>query len=196
MNPKNLDQIGNNFWEDILKEELGTIQQMMSALPSLAGPNERTESLKEVEKQLRSATGTFRVLTESARLAPPTLQQDQRCLYQDDNLNQWGKKLYHLQEEFSVHMEENRKEVIQLRGADRYDECDDMDAIEAGDLLLREAQIIQDRTAECLARIRKRVEDTRRVKLSARGRSEKPLGFFGRRMPLLRSRGGKGRHSR
>eukprot|EP00594_Rhizosolenia_setigera_P018043 CAMPEP_0178964272 /NCGR_PEP_ID=MMETSP0789-20121207/15568_1 /TAXON_ID=3005 /ORGANISM="Rhizosolenia setigera, Strain CCMP 1694" /LENGTH=269 /DNA_ID=CAMNT_0020648995 /DNA_START=51 /DNA_END=860 /DNA_ORIENTATION=+ len=149
------------YWEETLKDEIEEIQNMLNNVQhnsSNMSSMERSHTLDQVERKLRSAQGTKRSYKMECRLIG---DPNERRTY-ESKLGTQEKRISKLQTQLKELRVETQRGELFVNASTNNEGADGMDS---GDALLKDAHRIQDETQGALNRIEETVGITQTVGL-------------------------------
>jgi hypothetical protein len=129
--------MGNQYWDEILSEEMSCIKQLLERTPNIDEADERASALAEAENRLREARMEVRLLQDA----------NERIKLE--------KQLQRLGREFRV-LKAN------LKSQQAEEEREELDMQRLGSQALSEAGVLQDETQNNLPNIKRMIEESKR----------------------------------
>ena len=156
--PFPLFQTDIEYWDETLTEEISAIQQILDGIPSLTDPVERASALDQAETRLKGAEGTKRSFKMETRL----IQDVQKRRQLEGRLQRMEQELRTLKADLkALQADQQRGELFIQGGGEEGGEG--MDPTKAGDNMLKEAQAIQEKTADSLSNTKNMIAASKEV---------------------------------
>lgn len=149
------------YWDDSLTDEINTIRSLLNSVHSKRSHTERSAILSSVEKKIASTAGMKRALQVEIRLvSDPDVRRryENRLVRHKEALSAVGSDLKALRAN-----EHKGQLFVGASQVGPAPSADDVNPEKAGDIALKEANVLQDRTAESLANTKRMIEESKEV---------------------------------
>lgn len=142
-----------------MTEEISTIQQILDGIPSLTDPVERASALEQAEQRLKGAEGTKRSFKMETRL----IQDVQKRRQLEGRLQRMEQELRTLKADLKALQADQQRGELFIQGGGNDGGEGGMDPTKAGDNMLKEAQAIQEKTADSLGNTKNMIAQSKEV---------------------------------
>ncbi|KAL7571491.1 hypothetical protein ACA910_020912 [Epithemia clementina (nom. ined.)] len=151
------------YWDDKLSEDVEEIENLIERIPNIRDEMEKAEAIERCKKILRQAKGTKRSYKMETRLIVDVADR-RKC---EARLASFDQKLKTLSADAkALEAESQRGELfVEARGGDP-DGDHEMDGVKAGDKMLKDASVLQDKTQDSLANTRNLIAQSKEVGVS------------------------------
>ena len=148
------------YWDDTLTGEIEAIQTLVDKIPPIHDHQEKINAIEKAKKRMRGAAGTKRSFKMEIRLV-----QDVNLRRKfESRLNGLDSQLKTLQADLKALEAETQRGDLFGGGADPDDpEMNEKDGVKAGDKMLAEASVLQDKTQDSLANTMNMISSSKEV---------------------------------
>jgi len=161
------------YWEDTLVEEIDAIKSMIDRIPSIRDPMEKSSSIDRCKARVRGAAGTKRSFKMEIRLVQDVNMRKKF----ESRLAGLDQQLKALQADLKALESEMQRGELFVQG-DVEQGGDGMDAVKAGDNMLKEASVLQDKTQDSLSNTKNMIAASKEVGLSTLEELERQRGVI------------------
>lgn len=149
------------YWDDQLTEDIDEIQNLLDRIPNITDDVEKADAVEKAKSKLRKAKGTKRSYKMETRLVTDVSQRRKF----ESRLSSLDQQIKTLSADVkAIESETQRGELFVEAGGDPNDpDAANGDAVKAGDNLLREASVLQDKTQDSLANTKNMIAASKEV---------------------------------